>query len=255
MARVIAVANHKGGVGKTTTVVNLGAALAEQGQRVLLVDLDPQGSTTVGMGLDAEALSVSMYHVLVHERPIQEVAVPIDLALAVAPANEQLESALVELWEDPVRDLRLRAGLEALNGSYDVVLIDCPPMLNLFTGNALMAAHEVLVPVQSQFFSISVLKKLLALVTKIQRLGNRQLTVAGFLVNQVKARTAYHKQLIEQLRRELGVRYRVYEATIPDSVRVQEASQARLPVVRYDPDGPVAMAYRRLAQEVLAHAT
>jgi chromosome partitioning protein len=250
--RVIAVANHKGGVGKTTTTINLGAALAEVGQRVLLVDLDPQRSTTRGLGIDSDACAATMYHVLVKDTPIVGVAVPVDGHLAVAPASTELADAMVELWDAPARDLRLRNQLEDVHGAYDAILVDCPPSLNLFTINALIAAGEVVIPVQSQFFAMDVLAELLDTVAAVRRHANRRLRVAGFVVNQLRARTTYHRQALAHLHAELGDAYRIFAAAIPDSIRIQEAAQARLPLVRYDPSSSAATAYRQLAQEVLA---
>ena len=253
MTRVIAVANHKGGVGKTTTTVNLAGALAEAGQRVLLVDLDPQHSTTVAVGVDPEACTETMYHVLVHNTPISQVIMPvepIDLEMALAPASAELADAQVQLWDKPARDQRLKLALEDLNPLFDVALIDCPPSLNIFTMNALIAAHEVLIPVQPQLLSLAVLRELLGMIGEVQEVGNRKLRIGGFLVNQAKQNTVYHRQMTEHLRGELD-RYRVFDAVIPDSIRVQEATNQRLPVVRYDPTSTPAVAYRQLAQEVL----
>jgi chromosome partitioning protein len=251
--RIIAVANHKGGVGKTTTTVNLAGALAEAGQRVLLIDLDPQHSTTVAVGVDPETCAETMYHVLVQGAPISEVILPVeplDLEMALAPASAELADAQVQLWDKPARDQRLKLALEDLDPLFDVALIDCPPSLNIFTMNALIAAHEVLIPVQPQLLSVAVLRELLAMIAEVREVGNRKLRVGGFLVNQVKQNTVYHRQMAEHLRGELA-RFRVFDAVIPDSIRVQEATNQRLPVVRYDPASTPAVAYRQLAQEVL----
>jgi chromosome partitioning protein len=250
MGRVIAVANHKGGVGKTTTTINLGAALAEQGQRVLLVDLDPQRSTTMGMGIESGACAQTMYHVLAKRTPFQQIIVPVE-QLAVAPADVDLGNAEVELWSAPGRDLRLRNQLRDLDGIYDVILLDCPPALNLFTVNALVAADEVVVPVQCQFFSMGVLAELLSTVGVVQEEINRPLRITGFLVNQFDRRTSYHKQAVGFLRAQLDGRYPVFDTAIPQGIRIQEAAQAQQSVLRFDPTSVPAGAYRRLAEEML----
>ena len=253
----MAIANHKGGVGKTTTTVNLGGALAEAGQKVLLVDLDPQSSTTVACGVDPDACGQTMYDVLVHGASLGQVILPVetsDLTMALAPSSPALADAQVELWDKPARDQRLRNALEDLDPSYDVVLVDCPPNLNLFTMNALLAAHEVLVPVQPQLLSLAVLRELLEMVTEVQEVGNRKLRLGGFLVNQAKQNTLYHRQMTDHLKKQLAD-YRVFSSIIPDSIRVQEAINQRVPVVRYDSASTPAAAYRQLAQEVLAYAS
>lgn len=254
MTQVIAIANHKGGVGKTTTTINLGAALAEQGRRVLLVDMDPQGSATRGLGINAEECPQTMYHVLAKKVPITEVALPYDLSLAVAPADSDLENAQVDLWDAPGRDLRLRGRLEGLDDHYDYVLIDCPPSLNLFTINALAAAHAVLVPAHCQFFSMAALSRLIETVEQVQEHVNPALAIAGILITQIDKRTNYHKQATEHLQAQVGDRYRVFDTMIPQAIRVQEAAQARQPVLRYDPSCAVSLAYRQLAEEVAGHA-
>jgi chromosome partitioning protein len=252
--RVTAIANHKGGVGKTTTTINLGAALAELGHRVLLVDMDPQGSATRGLGINAEECGETMYHVLAKKASLAEVALPFADRLDVAPADSDLENAQVDLWEAPGRDLRLRARIEALDGRYDYVLIDCPPSLNLFTINALAAAQSVLVPAHCQYFSMAALGRLIETVEQVQEHINPRLAIAGILITQIDKRTTYHRLATEHMRSQLGDRYRMFDTAIPQAIRVQEAAQARQPVLSYDPSSTVSVAYRQLAQEVAAHA-
>jgi chromosome partitioning protein len=249
VARVIAVANQKGGVGKTTTTVNLGAALAERGRRVLVVDLDPQHTATKLFGV--RPASPTLYHVLVDGAPLADVVVPVE-GFHLAPADLDLDSAQAQLWTVPGRDLRLRGGLEGVAGRYDVVLVDCPPNLNLFTANALLAADEVLVPVECELPAIAALPDLFGTVEMVQRHVHRTLRVLGVLVNRFNKRTVLHRESLAFLRRQLAGRYRLLDTMIPTGIRVPEAAQARQSVVRYDPAGPLAGAYRALAGEVLA---
>jgi chromosome partitioning protein len=247
MARVIAVVNQKGGVGKTTTTINLGAALVQRGRRVLLVDLDPQGHTTMGVGLSVAEGQPTICDVLVRDQPLCKVVLSAE-GLDVAPAQLDLAAAEMELVSAPGREIRLREALGEIDHHY--VLIDCPPSLGLLTLNALAAAQEVLVPVQSQYYSYTGFVALLNAVKQTQKWINRQLTVAGILITQFDGRIKLHRETVDHLREEFDGHYRVFQTVIPQAARAQEAAQAAVPIVRYDPRSPAAMAYIALVEEL-----
>jgi chromosome partitioning protein len=247
VSRVIAVANHKGGVGKTTTTINLGAAFAEQGKRVLLVDMDPQGSTTKTVGLDDPRLT--MFHVLTDNTPLLRIVVPVEW-FQLAPADPELDSAQVKLWNVPGRDTILRKKLLETRDEYDVVLIDTPPSLNLLTANALVAADELLAPAECQFGSMAVLPDFFSTVEMVRENVNPALQVAGLLITKYDRRTVTHRQIVEYLREQLAGRYPILETMIPHGIRIQDAALARQSVLRYDSGSAVAAAYRQLAEEL-----
>jgi chromosome partitioning protein len=250
-ATVLAVANQKGGVGKTTTSVSLAAALAEQGLHVLLVDFDPQGNASSGLGLRAGADDPSIYHVLVDDVPLAEAAVQTSQPrLDLVRATIDLAGAEVELVTAYSREHKLRKALEPVRERYDVVSVDCPPSLGLLTVNALTAADGVVVPIQCEYFALEGLGALRRNAQLIQDQLNPTLEITGFVLTMEDSRTNLSQQVVEEVRAHFGDR--VFDARIPRSVRLAEAPGFGQPITQFDPASRGAMAYRRLAHEVIA---
>ena len=248
---VLAVANQKGGVAKTTTCLNLGAALALRGRRVLVVDIDPQANATSGLGIDHGALARSTYDLLMGEASLEEVALPTRTrGLTVAPGSLDLAGAEVELVSSPRREGRLAEALGALEGKYDLAFLDCPPSLGLLTINALTAATDLLAPVQCEYYALEGLGLLLATAERVRGSLNPDLRVAGFVLTMHDARTKLSMQVAQDVRAHFGEL--VCETMIPRSVRLSEAPSFGEPAVRFDASGPGANAYRLLAGEVEA---
>jgi len=250
--RVIAVANQKGGVGKSTTAVSLGAALAELGYRVLVVDLDPQGNASTGLGIRHERREITVYDVLAAEAPIEGAVVPTPVErLFAIPSTIDLAGAEIELVSQFSRELRLRRALEPLkDGSYDFVFLDCPPSLGLLTVNALAAADELIVPIQCEYYALEGLGQLLRNVRLVQQNVNPGLHLTGIVMTMYDPRTKLSEQVVEEVRRFFGDR--VYETVIPRTVRLSEAPGFGQPITVYDPRSRGAECYRELAREVAA---
>jgi chromosome partitioning protein len=251
-ARIIAVANQKGGVGKSTTAVSLGAALAEIGKRVLVVDLDPQGNASTGLGIRHEAREVTVYDVLAAEAPIEGaiVATPVENLFAI-PSTIDLAGAEIELVSQFSRELRLRRALDPLrDDEFDFILLDCPPSLGLLTVNALAAAEELIVPIQCEYYALEGLGQLLRNVRLVQQNVNQQLRLTGIVMTMFDPRTKLSEQVVDEVRRYFGDR--VYETIIPRTVRLSEAPGFGQPITVYDPKSRGAQRYRALAQEVVA---
>ncbi len=250
MARVFCVANQKGGVGKTTTTVNLAAGLALAGQRVLMVDLDPQGNATMGSGIDKRALVLSVYDVLLESASVAEARVRSDKGgYDLLGANRELAGAEVELVQLERRDQRLRAALQAVSGDYDFVLIDCPPSLSLLTLNGLCSAHGVIVPMQCEYFALEGLSDLVNTIKQVHANLNRELQVIGILRVMFDPRITLQSQVSEQLKAHFGDK--VFDTVIPRNVRLAEAPSYGQPGVVFDPASKGAMAFVAFAQELV----
>ena len=249
MARVFCVANQKGGVGKTTTTVNLAAGLALAGQRVLMVDLDPQGNATMGSGIDKRALALSVYDVLLESASVPEARVRSEKGgYDLLGANRELAGAEVELVQLERREQRLRAALQAVAGDYDFVLIDCPPSLSLLTLNGLCSAHGVIVPMQCEYFALEGLSDLVNTIKQVHANLNRELQVIGILRVMFDPRITLQSQVSEQLKAHFGDK--VFDTVVPRNVRLAEAPSYGQPGVVFDPASKGALAFVAFAREL-----
>ncbi len=256
MRRIIAIVNQKGGVGKSTTAVNLGACLAAEGFRTLLVDLDPQANATSGLGIERDSQAVSTYDVLMNGAALEDMVVAAEVpGLYIAPSSIHLAGIEVELAGTQGPESRLRSALAPVD--YPLVLLDCPPAMGLLTVNALAAATEVLIPIQCEYYALEGLKQLLNSIELVQRHLNQGLEISGVLLTMYDSRTNLSDQVASEVRRFFGER--VYQSVIPRSVRLAEAPSHGKPITLYDPGSRGAQAYRALCQEVIQrgghHAT
>ena len=249
MARIFCIANQKGGVGKTTTTVNLAAGLAQIGKRVLVVDLDPQGNATMGSGVDKRALDLSVYDVLLENASVEEARLPSPKAgYDVLGANRELAGAEVELVELERRERRLKVALEAVDAAYDFVLIDCPPSLSLLTLNGLCSAHGVIVPMQCEYFALEGLSDLVNTIKQVHANLNPALEIIGLLRVMFDPRITLQQQVSEQLKSHFGDK--VFDTVIPRNVRLAEAPSYGLPGVVFDPASKGAQAFVEFANEM-----
>lgn len=250
MVRVIAVANQKGGVGKTTTSVNLSACLATLGTKVLLIDGDPQGNSTSGLGVDKGNVRRCIYDCLVNDIPMEEVIIKTNVdGLSLLPATIQLAGAEVELVSVLARENMLKRSLEKVKYRYDFVIIDCPPSLGLLTVNALTAASSVLVPIQCEFYALEGLSQLMKTVGLVQKNLNTSLQLEGVVLTMFDARTNLSIQVVDEVKNHF--RNKVYHTIVPRNVRLSEAPSHGQPIVHYDPKSRGAEVYMELAKEVL----
>jgi chromosome partitioning protein len=247
-ATIVAIANQKGGVGKSTTAINLGAGLAYQGERVLLVDLDPQGNTTSGLGIDRSAIEYSTYDLLVEDVAVDDVIEPSSVRdLFVVPATIELAGAEIELVSMFSREARLGRALEPIAEDYDFILVDCPPSLGLLTVNGLAAADEVLIPIQCEYYALEGVSQLMKNIQLVQQSLNPQLDIEGVLLTMYDGRTTLASDVVAQVREHFGDT--TYRTVIPRTVRLSEAPSYGEPIEAYDPMSRGAIAYRELARE------
>ncbi|MFN8049867.1 MAG: AAA family ATPase [Acidimicrobiales bacterium] len=249
LPRVIALANQKGGVGKTTTTINLGAALAEQDHRTLIIDLDPQGNATTGLGINSRALDYSVYDVLLAEVPLEDCVESTSVKnLFIAPASLDLAGAEIELVPAMSREMRLRNAINRVKDDYDYVLIDCPPSLGLLTVNALAAADEVMVPIQCEYYALEGLGQLIRNINLVQRNLNTSLELSSIILVMYDGRTKLAEQVSTEVREHFG--NLVCRNVIPRNIRLSEAPSYGQPITTFDPSSRGAVAYRELAREV-----
>lgn len=252
MSKIIAIANQKGGVGKTTTSVNLGACLASLGRRVLLVDIDPQGNTTSGIGINKADVENCIYDVLINDvHPNEAMAETNIPGLKIIPATIQLAGAEIELVQTISREVRLKQSLHMIKDQFDYVLIDCPPSLGLLTINSLTAADSVIIPIQCEYYALEGLSQLLNTVRLVQKHLNTSLQIEGVLLTMLDARTNLGIQVIEEVKKYF--QQKVYQTIIPRNVRLSEAPSHGQAIISYDPRSKGAEVYLELAKEVITY--
>lgn len=252
MARAIVIANQKGGVGKTTTSINLSASLAKEGKNVLVIDMDPQGNTTSGLGVDKDQIESTVYELLVGEAGIEDCIqknVQENLYLSLLPSNINLAAAEIELIGVEDKEFLLKKALDKVKNEYDFVIIDCPPSLNMLTINSMCAGDTVLVPIQCEYYALEGLSQLIHTIGLVQERLNPKLEIEGVVFTMYDARTNLSLQVVENVKSNL--KQNIYKSIIPRNVRLAEAPSYGMPITEYDPKSAGAEAYRRLAEEVI----
>lgn len=253
MPKVIAIANQKGGVGKTTTAVNLSSCLAFRGKKVLVIDIDPQGNTTSGLGVDKRTIKKSIYDVLINDVDISDAIVKTVVDnLMICPSNIQLAGAEVELVSLMSREMRMKAALEVIRNEYDFIIIDCPPSLGLLTINSLTASDKILVPIQCEYYALEGLSQLMNTVQLVKKHLNTRLDVEGVVLTMFDARTNLSIQVVDEVKKYF--KNKVYSTIIPRNVRLSEAPSFGLPIIMYDPKSKGAECYLDLADEVIEYS-
>ena len=250
MGRIIAIANQKGGVGKTTTAINLSACLAEAGKKVLTIDLDPQGNTTSGLGIDKDELENTVYELMLDECSIKESMKKTDIEnLTIIPANVNLAGAEIELLDVKEKEYVLKNSVDYIQDDFDFIIIDCPPSLNMLTINALTAATSVLVPIQCEYYALEGLSQLIHTIDLVKERLNKRLKMEGVVFTMYDARTNLSLQVVENVKENLN--QNIYKTIIPRNVRLAEAPSYGQPITIYDPRSSGAESYRLLAEEVI----
>ncbi len=250
MGRIIAIANQKGGVGKTTTAINLSACLNLKGQKVLLIDLDPQGNTTSGYGIDKYKTENTAYELILGECSVSEcILKSVFESMDMIPANVNLAAAEIELIGVDRKEFILRDELDFVKDRYDYILIDCPPSLSMLTVNAMTAADSVIVPIQCEYYALEGLSQLMHTINLVTERLNPQLKIEGIVFTMYDARTNLSNQVVENVRKNVGSN--VYDSIIPRNIRLAEAPSYGMPIIKYDPKSAGAEAYMKLAQEVI----
>ncbi len=250
MGKVIAIANQKGGVGKTTTSVNLSACLGAQGKKVLVIDIDPQGNTSSGLGVDPRAVEKSIYDCVINDMPLDEATIQLKFKnLWLCPANIDLAGAELELVAKPNREYCLKEAISKVEDKYDFIIIDCPPSLGLITLNSFAAADSILVPIQCEYYALEGLSQLTGTIKIIKKTINPALRLEGVLLTMFDARTNLSIQVVEEVKKYFGEK--VYSSVIPRNVRLSEAPSFGLPIIEYDKHSKGAESYTLLAKEII----
>ena len=249
MAKVLSITNQKGGVGKTTTAINMAASLACMNQKILLVDLDPQGNASAGSGIDRDHQKATVYEVLMHSAPVADAITRADSGFDVMASNRELSGALIELVDEEHREFRMREALQTIRDDYDFILIDCPPSLDLLTVNALVASDAVVIPMQCEYFALEGLTELVNTVRKIRAAFNPDLNIEGLLRTMFDRRNSLTREVSSQLEKHFGDK--VYHTIIPRNIRLAEAPSYGKPALTYDKRSKGARAYLALAGEVM----
>lgn len=250
MSKIIAVANQKGGVGKTTTAVNIAACIAAENKKVLLVDCDPQGNATSGYGIDKSALDTTIYQVLIDNAPLENAILKTEFAVDILPANIELAGAEVELVAAMSRESRLKKALDKVRANYDYIIIDCPPSLGLLTLNSLAAADTVIMPIQCEFYALEGVAQLMNTIALVRDNLNPKIEVEGVVMTMYDSRTKLAEQVVAEVKN--GFTDKVYKTMIPRTVRLSEAPSYGQPIIYYDKRSKGAAAYMELAKEVIA---